>query len=87
MRVELPAILGDAIGTRAIMIVPGTVRDALAQLRAHPKLGPLIFDESSELRRHVLVFVNETSVRHLASLDVELREHDRVAVVQSVSGG
>jgi sulfur-carrier protein len=87
MTVDIPAILRAAIGVHSIEIAATTVRGALAELRAHPRLGPLIFDESATLRPHVLLFVNETDSRHLPSLDVLLKPDDRVAIVQAVSGG
>jgi molybdopterin converting factor small subunit len=87
MNVELPAILGDAIGSRSVEIDATTVSEALVALRQHPRLGPLIFDESATLRRHVLLFVNETDVRHLPSRETPLMPSDRLAIVQAVSGG
>lgn len=87
MTVTIPAILADAIGTRSLEIVATTVRDALAELRRHPKLGPLVFDESRSMRKHVLLFVNDTDARHLPSLDESLKPGDRLQIVQAVSGG
>ena len=85
--VEVPAILGDAIGSRVVAIEAATAGEALTALRAHPRLGPLLFDESKKLRPHVLLFVNDTDVRHLPSLETPLKHADRLAVVQAVSGG
>jgi molybdopterin converting factor small subunit len=85
--VHIPSLLQASIGVATIAIDAATVREALAQMRAHPKLGPLIFDEANTIRRHVLVFVNDTATKHLPSLDVALAEGDRIAVVQAVSGG
>jgi sulfur-carrier protein len=87
MTVRIPNILADALGTRSIDVNGTTVRDVLAELRTHPTLGPLIFDESKALRRHVLVFVNDVAVQHLPSLDTPLNPTDQIAVVQNVSGG
>ena len=85
--VEVPAILGDAIGSRTVPIDAATPAEALAALRAHPRLGPLLFDESKKLRPHVLLFLNDTDVRHLPSLETRLKPTDRLAIVQAVSGG
>lgn len=85
--VTIPGLLATSIGQQHIAIDATTVADAMKQLIAHRKLGPLIFDESGQLRRHVLVFFNDTATRHLDSLDVPLKEGDRLTVVQAVSGG
>lgn len=87
MLVRIPNILADAIGQRVINVQAATVREAIEQLRVHPKLGPLLFDESKALRRHVILFVNDTSTRHMPSLDVPIAEGDQLSIVQSVSGG
>ena len=87
MTVDIPAILAQAIGCRSIIIEAVTVDEALAKMRAHPKLGPLIFDESNTPRRHVLIFVNDVALQHLPSLEIDLKPGDRISVVQAVSGG
>lgn len=85
--VTLPALLRDATGDPHVAIDAATLRDALDQLRAHPRLGPLIFDDRGALRPHVLIFHNEQATRWLATLDVSLAHGDRLAVVQATSGG
>lgn len=85
--VAIPALLADSIGEACVRVEAETVAQAVEQLIAHPKLGPLIFDESRALRRHVLLFYNDTSTRHLDSLDISLKAGDTLTVVQAVSGG
>lgn len=85
--VQLPALLGDTIGGRYLAIDATTLAEAVAQLRAHPRLGPLIFDDRGTLRPHVLIFHNEQATRWLDTLDVPMRDGDRLAVVQAISGG
>ena len=85
--VQIPSLLQVSIGVAHIAVDADTVAGALAQMRRHPKLGPLIFDHDGGVRRHVLVFVNDTATKHLPSLDSPLREGDRISVVQAVSGG
>ena len=85
--VTIPGMLATSIGQSHVKIDAETLAGAIRQLIAHRKLGPLIFDEAGQLRRHVLLFHNDTATRHLDTLDVPLREGDRLTVVQAVSGG
>ena len=89
MRVDvtLPALLRDVTGDPHVALDAPTLRDAIDQLRAHPRLGPLIFDDAGALRPHVLLFHNEQATRWLETLDVPLAPGDRLAVVQATSGG
>ena len=83
----IPAMLAVSIGATSVAVDAETLADAMAALAAHPRLGPLIFDDSGVLRRHVLLFHNDTATRHFSSLDVPLAAGDTLVVVQAVSGG
>ncbi|MGC4032148.1 MAG: MoaD/ThiS family protein [Tepidisphaeraceae bacterium] len=85
--VTVPGLIADAIGGRYVSVDAGTLAEALARLAAHPHVGPLAFDDAGAIRRHVLVFYNDTATRHLPTLDVPLKPGDRLAIVQAVSGG
>ena len=85
--VAIPAMLAVSIEARHVTIEATTLADAMAQLAAHSKLGPLAFDEAGQLRKHVLMFYNDVSTRHLPSIDVPLKAGDQLAIVQAVSGG
>ena len=85
--VKLPAILGEAVGTRELRFAASSVRDVVDAMRRHRKLGPMIFNEAGALRQHVIIFLNDTAIQHITSLDRPLTEQDCVAVVQAVSGG
>lgn len=85
--VTLPRLLADAIGLRVIAVDADTLAGAVDQLRAHARLGPLIFDDAGRLRPHVLIFHNDQATRWLASLDVPLRAGDAICVLQATSGG
>lgn len=85
---EVPTLLAPLLqGRRRVPLEADTLAHALDVLRAHPALGRHLFDETGALRRHVLVFHNDTSTRWLASLDVPLRQGDVLVVTQAVSGG
>jgi molybdopterin converting factor small subunit len=85
--VTIPRLLSDAIGEHVIAIDADTLAAAVDRLRAHAKLGPLIFDDAGRLRPHVLIFHNDQATRWLDSLDVPIRAGDTISVVQATSGG
>ena len=85
--VAIPGLIADSVGRRHVTIDAGTVADALLALARHPQVGPLVFDDAGRVRQHVLVFHNDTATRHMPTLDVPLKQGDRLAIVQAVSGG
>ncbi len=65
-----------------------TLRDAMTTIaEQHPKLALHVFDESGDLRRHVLCFFNDTNTRWLDSHDLPLNPGDSLMFMQAVSGG
>jgi sulfur-carrier protein len=90
VEITLPGLLAESCtgGERHVFVEATTVAGALdALLAAHPLLRVHLYDESMRLRRHVLVFYNDTSTKLLPSTDVPLQDGDRLTVVQAVSGG
>ena len=86
---EVPRVLRDSVNGRAVVPVSAaTLASALAKLRTQwPILATLVLDEAGEVRQHVLVLHNGKLTRYLESLDVPLKEGDRLQIVQAVSGG
>jgi sulfur-carrier protein len=72
-------------GGRADHAIEGaTVRDVLRGLeRAQPAVGGWVLDERGLIRRHIGVFVNGEQ----GSEDTPVGSHDRIEVVQAISGG
>ena len=67
---------------------PATVASVLDELgQAHPGVRQRVLDDRGELRRHVNVFVNGTSIRDLAGLATPVEEPDEVWIIPSISGG
>lgn len=89
IEVRIPGLLRDCTeGRGRVEISAATVSGAIeALLAAHPRLRIHIFDEQGELRRHILLFLNQTNVKELPGLDHPLNAGDRLSVVQAVSGG
>jgi adenylyltransferase/sulfurtransferase len=89
IEVSVPTILRDCTGGHnAFTIEAATLEEALHRLREdYPLLRIHLYDENLQLRQHVLLFYNAESTRWLDTLDVPLRQGDRLEIVQAVSGG
>lgn len=87
--VRLPRLLAGLIGdVTAVTVEAATVEGALGELtRRHPALAVHLFDESGELRRHVLCYHNEENTRWRQTLATPLQPGDEITILQAVSGG
>lgn len=75
-------------GPPRVDVAAATLAEALFALDARvPGVRSRILDDQGRVRQHVLVFVNEESVREREPADVPLRAGDTVHVLPSVSGG
>lgn len=86
--VSLPRLLEPAIGAIRKIEVEGSTTDSAikALLEVHPTLAVHLFDESGELRQHVLCFVNGTQTR-LDNRNDPLDDGAEITFLQAVSGG
>jgi molybdopterin converting factor small subunit len=83
VRVKLPSLLAGVVGRASLTLEAATMQDALDQLvRRYPALRVHLFDETGQLRRHVLCFHNDT--RWSAE---PLRAGDTITIMQAVTGG
>ena len=91
MQIELtvPAMLKHCTGEqRHVWLEASRLDEALAQAQQrYPLLVPHVWDEHGHVRKHIMVFYNEQSIGWLGSLNVELKQGDRLQIVQAVSGG
>lgn len=86
---ELPSLLRSVLRRDDALAVEGeTVMDALDHAyRQVPALRVHIVDESGNLRRHVLCFLNDVNMRWLEGGNPRLKDGDRITILQAVSGG
>ncbi len=91
VRVLLPAYLRPFAGGRAEIEIPAhppTVGAALETLRVeHPGVVDRVLTESGGVRRHVNLFVGETSIRWTGGLETKLDDFCEISIIQAVSGG
>ncbi len=86
--VELPSILAAATGGKSTYHISGSTLKELWEnlLVEEPRLKTHLFDETQELREHVLCFLNGTNTRWLPK-DSPVAEGDVVLFMQAVTGG
>ena len=66
----------------------GTVREALDAVFAdNPRARGYVLDEQGALRKHMLIFVGDTTIRDRATLSDEVSEGTELYVMQALSGG
>ena len=83
-RVAFTGHLRRYLDLATMEIEGGTVRAVLEKIFTQkPLLRGYIVDEQGELRKHVVVFVNERRVR----LADEVASGDEIYVLQALSGG
>ena len=89
IEIRLPNLLASMIGEDDCFAIEAeTLRGALTTIaEQHPKLALHVFDETGDLRQHVLCFYNDTNTRWLDSLDVPVEAGDALMFMQAVSGG
>lgn len=87
--ITLPVLLSNLIGEKTIAVEAATPSEALQELvRRYPALDMLLFDETGELREHVLCFHNEENTRWCTDgLYRALAANDRMTIIQAVAGG
>ncbi len=87
-RVEFTPNLASQTTAPACQVEGGTVAEALAAVFAeHPKLRGYLLDDQGELRAHVVVFVDGTTVRDRRRLSDAVKPDSEIFVMQALSGG
>lgn len=86
--VSLPRLLEPAVGPIRRVEVEGEDLGAAIEdlLRSHPTLRVHLFDETFEMRPHVLCFHNGVQTR-LADRSTPVDDGDEITFLQAVSGG
>jgi adenylyltransferase/sulfurtransferase len=85
----VPSLISDCTGGKARFPVEAeTLEQAISRmLDTYPLLRVHLFTESGALRQHVLICYNEENIAWLESRDIPLKQGDKLAILQLVSGG
>ena len=86
--IDVPPLLRDAVGGAAsVSVSAGTLPAALAQIpQRWPALAALVLDDANAPRPHVLILHNGKLTRGVVPPPA-LKDGDRLAIVQAISGG
>ena len=86
--VQFTANLTRQTNAPACFVAGKTVREALDHVFAdHPALRGYILDDQNEVRPHVVVFVDGTSMKDRCGLSDSVNADSEIFVMQALSGG
>ena len=87
--VRIPPVLRVSTGgEKQVEIGGATIREVIDGLVAvYPGLTPQLLGGDGQLNRFVNVFLNDTDVRHLESLDTPVGTRDTVLLLPAMAGG
>lgn len=87
-RIEFTAQLQRFTDTPRLDVHAATLHEALlSAFAANPRLRDYVLDEQGHVRKHVVVFVDQTRLDDRSNLSLPLRPDSRVYVLQALSGG
>ncbi len=87
--VKIPGILTNCTnGEKSVFVSASKLNECFSELyKKYPLLKVHILDENEKLRPHILFFFNQENVNWLDSLEIDLKESDKIQIIQAVSGG
>lgn len=87
--VSVPSLLRDCTGGYVKFQLDAlTLQEALNQLiSSYPLLRVHLWTETGQVRKHVLLYYNDTNIAWLDDLHITLQQGDQLIVFQAVSGG
>ncbi|SDN75852.1 ThiS family protein [Paenibacillus sp. yr247] len=87
--VSIPSLLRDCTGGHVkFQLEALTLEEALDQLQTrYPLLRVHLWTETGHVRKHVLLYYNDTNIAWLDTLEIVLQPGDQLIVFQAVSGG
>ena len=87
--VRIPTPLRKLTGENEVVTAEGTtIAEILASLdTSYPGLNERLCDESGEVRRFVLIYVNDEDIRHLDGTATVIKDGDELSIVPAIAGG
>jgi molybdopterin synthase sulfur carrier subunit len=87
--VRIPTPLRKLTGENEVVTAEGTtIAEILTSLdTSYPGLNERLCDESGEVRRFVLIYVNDEDIRHLNGKATVVKEGDEISIVPAIAGG
>ncbi len=87
--VRIPTPLRKLTGENEVVTAEGTtIAEILNSLdTSYPGLNERLCDETGEVRRFVLIYVNDEDIRHLNGKATVVKEGDEISIVPAIAGG
>ena len=87
--IRLPALIQYYTDKQNNFFVPSTtvIEAVRATVEKYPALKFHVFDGKDNLRRHIILFVNDTNIRELNGLETLVNENDVIRILPAVTGG
>jgi molybdopterin synthase sulfur carrier subunit len=87
--IRIPVPLRKITNNQEVVLVEGdTMGSILMMLCARfPELHDRIFDENSEVRRFINIFLNDEDICFLSDLATSVKETDEISIVPAIAGG
>lgn len=87
--VRIPTPLRKLTGENEVVSAEGsTIGEILTSLdKAYPGLHERLCDEQGNIRRFVLVYLNEDDIRDLEGKATPIKEGDEISIIPAIAGG
>lgn len=86
--IRVPPALRSTVGKREVEAGGSTVGEVLNTfVTDYPPVREQIFDEGSNLKRFINVYLNEQDIQYLDSLNTPAESTDTVIILPAMAGG
>jgi len=87
--IEIPYPLRTYVEGQAQVHLAGTsVGQLLHELtRQYPRITPHLFNESGQLRKFILVYLNDEDIRYVGGLEAAVYTDSTVKIIPALAGG
>lgn len=89
INVLIPTPLRKLTGRQeTVQVVSTSIGDMIAELEGrYPGMRERLLDDSREVRRFILVYVNDEDIRFLQGQKTSLKDGDTVSIIPAIAGG
>ncbi len=89
IKIEIPYPLRTYVEGRSEVEVAGTsIGQILQQLsQQYPRLTPHLFSESGQLRRFILIYLNDEDIRYKGGMEASASDNDTIKIIPAIAGG
>ena len=88
-KVRIPTPLRKLTNNEELVeINAATIGEALVELQTRfPGIHERLHNENGEIRRSILVYVNEEDIRFLKNRETPLKDGDEISIIPAIAGG